>query len=140
MGGTVSEDAVRLTMGRIEETAGIDWLFTQILGSISPTLGMPWILDIDVTINPLYGHQQGAEIAYNPPEPGRPSNVYYINFVAICVAASASKCVPATNTPPSKACPDSSNPSKNSHASFLPRYAKGPTFTRSDCDYGRAPC
>ena len=30
--GTVSEDAVRLAMYRIEETAGLDWLSTQILG------------------------------------------------------------------------------------------------------------
>jgi len=62
MRGTVSEDAVRLAMYRIKETAGLDWLSTQILGSISPALGLPWILDIDVTVKPLYGHQQGAEI------------------------------------------------------------------------------
>lgn len=47
--GTVSEDAVRLAMYRIEETAGLDWLSTHILGCISPVLGLPWILDIDVT-------------------------------------------------------------------------------------------
>ena len=40
-----------------EETAGLDWLSTQILGCISPALGLPWILDIDVTVKPLYGHQ-----------------------------------------------------------------------------------
>ena len=38
---------------------------------------MPWILDIDSTIKPLYGHQQGAEIGYNPHKPGRPSHVYH---------------------------------------------------------------
>ena len=32
--GTVSEDAVRLDMDRIDETAGLDWLSTQILGCI----------------------------------------------------------------------------------------------------------
>ena len=38
MKGVVSEDAVRLGMGRIEEKAGLDWISTQILGSISPAL------------------------------------------------------------------------------------------------------
>ena len=52
MSGVVSEDAVRLAMGRIEETAGLDWLSSQILASISPALCLPWILDIDVTVKP----------------------------------------------------------------------------------------
>ena len=42
-------------MYRIEEKAGFEWISTQILGSISPALGLPWILDIDVTVTPLYG-------------------------------------------------------------------------------------
>ena len=82
MCGTVSEDVVRMAMYRIEETAGLDWLSTHILGSISPVLGLPWILDIDVTVKPLYGHQQGAEVGYNPQKPGRPSHVYHSYFVA----------------------------------------------------------
>lgn len=64
MRGTVSEDVVRLGMYRIGETVGLDWLSTQILGSISPALNLPWILDIDVTVKSLYGNQQGAEIGY----------------------------------------------------------------------------
>ena len=62
MSGTVSEDAVRKAMGRIEEAAGLNWISTQILGCISPALCLPWILDIDVTVKPLYGRQQGAEV------------------------------------------------------------------------------
>ncbi len=80
--GTVSEDAVRLAMGRIDEKAGLDWISNQILGSISPVLGLPWILDIDVTVKSLYGHQQGAEIGYNPQKPGCPSHVYHSYFIA----------------------------------------------------------
>ena len=37
---------------------------------------------IDVTVKPLYGHQQGAEIGYNPQKPGRPSHVYHSYFIA----------------------------------------------------------
>ena len=80
--GTVSEDAVRLAMGRIREAEGIDWVSDQITQSIAPVLGLPWILDIDVTVKPLYGHQQGAQIGYNPQKPGRPSHVYHSYFVA----------------------------------------------------------
>lgn len=40
MSGTVSEDAVRLAMGRIDEATGLNWLSNQILGSISPALGL----------------------------------------------------------------------------------------------------
>ena len=60
----VSEDAVRLVMARIEETAGLDWISTQILGSIPPALGLPWILDMDVTVKPLYGHQKPYDISF----------------------------------------------------------------------------
>ena len=82
MGGTVSEDAVRLAMYRIPEVAGLDWLSSQILDTIAPALGLPWIMDIDVTVKPLYGRQEGAEIGYNPQKPGRPSHVYHSYFVA----------------------------------------------------------
>jgi hypothetical protein len=71
--GTVSEEAVRLGMRRIEEKAGLDWLSTQILGWISPALGWPWILNIDVIVKPLHGRQEGAAIGYTLQKPGRPS-------------------------------------------------------------------
>ena len=78
IGGTVSEDAVRLAMGRIEEKKGLEWISGQVIESIAPVLGLPWILDVDVTVKPLYGHQQGAQIGYNPQKPGRPSHVYLV--------------------------------------------------------------
>ncbi|EGV20624.1 hypothetical protein [Thiocapsa marina] len=43
---------------------------------------MPWILDADVTVKPLYGHQEGAVKGYNPHKPGRPSHTDHIYFVA----------------------------------------------------------
>ncbi|MEI7929651.1 MAG: hypothetical protein WCH40_13960 [Verrucomicrobiales bacterium] len=64
MSGTVSEDAVRKSMGRIEETAVLDWISTQILGCISPARGLPWILDIEVDVKPLYGRQQLDPVAF----------------------------------------------------------------------------
>ena len=45
---TVSEDAVRPGMRRIEEMAGFEWLSTQIPDCISSVLGILSILDIDI--------------------------------------------------------------------------------------------
>ena len=45
--------------------------------SVHPLLSAPWILDVDVTVTPLYGTQEGAEIGDNPKKPGRPSHAYH---------------------------------------------------------------
>jgi hypothetical protein len=50
--------------------------------SYEPLLREPWILDIDSTVKPLYGHQEGAVKGYNPGKPGRPSHVYHTYFAA----------------------------------------------------------
>ena len=42
----------------------------------------PWILDVDTTIKPLYGHQEGAGLGYNPKKPGRPSHCYHTYSMA----------------------------------------------------------
>jgi hypothetical protein len=53
MSGTVSEDVVRRAMGRIEESAGMEWLSGELGACVEPVLSHPWILDIDVTIKPI---------------------------------------------------------------------------------------
>ena len=77
MSGTVSEDVVRRAMSRIEESAGMEWLSGELRACVEPVLSQPWILDIDVTIKPIYGRQQGAELGHNPHKPGRPSHAYH---------------------------------------------------------------
>ena len=47
-----------------------------------PLLAEPWILDVDTTIKPLYGHQEGAVLGYNPKKPGRPSHCYHTYSMA----------------------------------------------------------
>lgn len=86
MGGAVSDDTVRLGIGRIEENVGLDWLRSHRLASIARALGMPWILDIDGTVKPLCGRQQGAAVGYNPHKPGRPSHVYHSDVMANLIA------------------------------------------------------
>jgi len=45
--------------------------------SSGPLLSEPWILDVDTTVKPLYGHQEGAVVSYNPHKRGRPSYRYH---------------------------------------------------------------
>jgi hypothetical protein len=40
-----------------------------------------WILDLDTTIKFVYGHQEGAQIGYNPHKPGRPSHALHTYWV-----------------------------------------------------------
>jgi hypothetical protein len=48
---------------------------------VRDSLERPWVLDLDATIKPLYGHQEGAEVGYNPHKPGRPSHVLHTFWV-----------------------------------------------------------
>lgn len=129
-GGTVSEDAVRLAMGRMEEKQGLDWLSEQIVGSIAPVLGLPWILDMDVTVKPLYGHQQGARIGYNPQKPGRPSHVYHSYFVANLRISLGVEVRPGNEHAAAHGMPELWKT-----LGKLPR-SSWPTYARGDCGYG----
>lgn len=74
---TVSEDAVRRGLAKIDETKGLNWLQNHLDYCTTPLLGEPWVLDMDSTVKTLYGHQEGAEVGYNPHKPGRPSHAYH---------------------------------------------------------------
>jgi Transposase DDE domain group 1 len=77
MSGVVAEDTLRRGLKAIDETAGSEWLKRHIGRTVLGLLDAPWILDVDVTIKPLYGKQQGAVVGYNPHKPGRPSHAYH---------------------------------------------------------------
>ena len=72
MNKVISEDALRNALKRIAEGEGCAWLDGHLSDSVVPLLDAAWILDTDTTIKPLYGHQEGAVISYNPKKPGRP--------------------------------------------------------------------
>jgi hypothetical protein len=78
----ISEDALRNALKRIPEAEGTAWLDTHLADSVAPLLDAAWILDTDTTIKPLYGHQEGALIGYNPKKPGRPSHAYHTYLMA----------------------------------------------------------
>ena len=77
MSGVVAEDTLRRGLKAIDERAGTQWLSRHIGRTVLGLLEAPWILDVDVTIKPLYGKQQGAVVGYNPFKPGRPSHAYH---------------------------------------------------------------
>ncbi len=77
MDRVVAEDTVRRFLKAIDEAPGMTWLQTHLDACIAPLLSAPWILDVDVTVKPLYGHQEGALLGYNPKKPGRPSHTYH---------------------------------------------------------------
>jgi hypothetical protein len=73
----ISEDALRNALKRIPEAEGSAWLDTHFADSVGPLRDVPWILDTDTTIKPLYGHQEGTLTGDNPKRPGRPSHAYH---------------------------------------------------------------
>jgi hypothetical protein len=72
---------VRRALARVDEAAGLAWLERHLDDCVGPLLSEPWILDVDTTIKPLFGHQEGAEVSYNPHKPGRPSHVYHTYMI-----------------------------------------------------------
>jgi hypothetical protein len=78
----VSEDAVRRAFKAIGEVEGREWLRRHLDYCTAPLLAEPWVLDADSTVKPLYGHQEGAVLGYNPKKPGRPSHVYHTYTMA----------------------------------------------------------
>jgi Transposase DDE domain group 1 len=58
--------------GVIGEAPGLSWLQGHLDYSVASLLDELWVLDVDTTIKPLYGEQEGAELGYNPHKPGRP--------------------------------------------------------------------
>ena len=70
----VSHDSLRRAFAAADEDALRLWLQGELRRCYEPLLSERYILDLDPTVKPLYGHQEGAEIGYNPKKPGRPSH------------------------------------------------------------------
>lgn len=82
MDKVVSEDSVRRSLQQMDEAEGVHWLQDSNYDVYAPLLSEPWILDADTTIKTLHGHQEGAEVGYNPHKPGRPSHTYHTYMMA----------------------------------------------------------
>lgn len=77
----VSEDSMRRAFEDKPAELIEPWQRHHLKLSYQPLLYEPWILDADTTVKTLYGHQEGAEVGYNPHKKGRPSHVYHTYFM-----------------------------------------------------------
>lgn len=76
MNKVISEDALRRALSAIPEDKGVTWLDRHLSDSVIPLLDVPWILDIDTTVKPLYGlqcvfrsHSATDSMSIRPPVP-----------------------------------------------------------------------
>jgi len=126
----VSNDSARRALHKMNENLGVSWLQKHLQSCYEPLLKTPWILDADITVKPIYGHQEGAEIGYNPQKPGRPSHTYHTYMIANLRLVLDVE-VQAGN----QAHSNDSLPGLLALLKRLPRDAK-PQFVRGDIGYG----
>ncbi len=125
----VSEDSVRRALSAIESEAAQQWMHQALQDSVIEALDRSWILDLDTTIKSLYGHQEGAEIGYNPHKPGRPSHALHTYWVGNL------RLVLDMQLQSGKK--HSSGHGKAGLDRLLEELGlRGPTLVRGDCDYG----
>ncbi|MGH7238722.1 MAG: transposase, partial [Candidatus Saccharimonadales bacterium] len=109
------------------------WQQTHLEYCYEPLLSEKWILDIDTTIKTLFGHQEGAEVGYNPTKPGRPAHIIHTYMM------SETRLILDSEVLPGK---------QNASSYTLPRLLefidglsseKHPSLTRGDCAFGNEP-
>lgn len=127
--GMVSEDSVRRALKAMAPEASEPWMRQSLMASVRDALDRPWVLDLDATIKPLYGRQEGAEVGYNPHKPGRPSHVLHtfwvgnLRLVLDAVLTSGKQ--------------HTSGHAKAAMARLLDELGdKAPALVRGDCGYG----
>ena len=70
MESVVGDDTVRRFFKSVDPVLGAEWIARHakpMWGALPESI----VLDWDSTVQPKYGHQEGAEIGYNPGKPGR---------------------------------------------------------------------
>lgn len=130
MSRVVSDDTVRRALKTLDTKSGVEWSKDNLKNCVRGLLVEPWILDMDTTVKPLYGHQEGAVLGYNPHKPGRPSHVYHVYFVGNLRLILEAE-VQAGNRTASMY----TQPGLWAYLDQLPK-ANWPEFLRGDCAFG----
>lgn len=130
-----SEDSVRGALIKLVDTRTAlkgtrEWLDGCFDRLCDGCLEVPWVLDVDVTVKPLYGKQEGAVLGYNPTKPGRPSHSYHsfwVGHLRLCLGVEVR---PGNET--------SGSFGLNSLMEWLDRMPRRlwPEFARGDIGYG----
>jgi hypothetical protein len=82
VGRFMSCDSVRRNFASIPDGKALPWVWRENLHLLQDVVAEDYVADLDPTVKPLYGHQEGAEFGYNPQKPGRPSHCYH----TLCIA------------------------------------------------------
>ena len=125
-----SEDSIRRALDKIDEAEGSQWLDEAYMDCLKFLYTVPWILDIDSTVKPVYGNQEGAEIGYNPKRPGRPSYNIHSYFIANLRLLINAEVRPGTESAGSHGLPG-----LFAYLDSIPRHLH-PQFIRGDISYG----
>ena len=133
MSKVVSDSSAIRALQRMDENAAMEWIENHLYSCYAPLLKNSWILDVDVTIKPLYGRQEGAVIGYNPHKPGRPSHTFHTYMMANTRLILSVSVQPGDETHSSH-----SMPGLMHLLGRLPEDCK-PSFVRGDCDWGNDP-
>jgi hypothetical protein len=72
-----SEDSVRRAFQGADPAACADWQMQALRRCWLPALRHGWVLDLDTTIKPVCGHQEGADLCYNPARRGHRAHAYH---------------------------------------------------------------
>jgi len=82
MSRVLSEDAIRRAFAEADGERCTEWQLSHLRDSYGPLLSESYILDVDTTVKPLFGKQEGAVVGYNPHKPGRPAHAYHTYLIA----------------------------------------------------------
>ncbi len=107
MSRVLSEDALRRALKHLgeREVTATAWMQRHIGNSSLGLLSADeWILDVDATVKPLYGHQEGAVLGYNPHKPGRPSHVNHTYWASL--RSAGAECAEVLTAAPGQPCRD----------------------------------
>ena len=75
------EDSVRRAFAHADPVACATWHAHALRQTDLPARRHPWIMALDATVKTSYGHQEAAEVGYNPDQRGRLSHVDHSLFV-----------------------------------------------------------
>jgi len=130
----VSSSSARRALARVPwDGVGSEWIQRNLAKTWERLLNEHWLLDIDVQVKPLFGHQEGAELGYNPRHRGRPSHAYHTYWMGN-IRMSLGVGVEPGNRHTSSA----GTPGLAALLDRLPADAR-PKLIRGDCGYGNEP-
>jgi len=130
MDRVVSAPSARRAFIGVARAACTHWLCAHLCRCYEALFFEPWILDVDTTVKPLYGHQEGAVLGYNPKKPGRPSHVLHTYFMA-----NTRLVLDVEVRPGNESAAKYTMPGLWAFLDALPR-PQWPRFLRGDCNFG----